>query len=221
MRLFRSFSFLSLFLTCTFCDAQTPSVQDTPRIMVYGEATIEVDADVILGYLNVYDNSMSYDYSAPYDAKKVLSNQIDVISKLGCKDFMINPKYDDLKNYAGAGPFELRFTSKEQFESIRQKAMMNTSEMTVITLDYHLSSISAEKRKQLEGQTLDQALVDAKSKGERMAKSLGVTIGTPLYVEEIQSYDGHGYEGQYFGIEGQNMKVIVISKVQVQYQINR
>lgn len=192
---------------------------DIPRMMVYGEASIQVEADAINAYLNIYDN-LNYDYSQPTDPKTTQSKQIALIERLGCKEYMITPRYVDMKTYMGAGPFELRFPTREKFEEFRGKAMMNNSEEMTVTLDYASSDLSAEKRKNLKSQMLDQALLDAKAKAEKMAKSLGVLIGLPLYVEEIMDYPSYGGEGDMYGYNP-NMMVIVSSKVQIQYELKR
>lgn len=214
----RAILFLFL-LAGTQIEAQVTSMYDIPRMMVYGEASIQVEADAINAYLNIYDN-LSYDYSQPIDPKMTQAKQIAIIERLGCKEYMITPRYVDMKSYMGSGPFELRFPTREKFEEFRGKAMMNNSEELTVTLDYASSDLSAEKRKTLKAQMLDLALTDAKAKGEKMAKSLGVLIGLPLYVEEILEYSAYTSEGDMYGYNP-NMMVTVSSKVQIQYELKR
>jgi predicted secreted protein len=213
-----------LFFTVLFTtqmQAQTLGVLDTPRILTYGEATQEVPADMITASLNIYD--INYDYTAPYDAKRMLNNQIAIIERLGCKEFMTNPKYKDLSSYVGGGPFELKFTSKEQFEQMRNKAAAMATEETAVSLDYMMSEISPAKRKQIKDQLLDQALADAKSRAEKIAKGLAVILGGVLVAEEIMDYTtyGGGYDPEGYGMYNTNMTVVVTSKVQIQYAIGK
>ncbi len=214
----RSFLLLIFALVITInSNAQSSSIYETPRILVYGESSVQVEPEIIMAYLNIYDNAVAYDYTIPYDAKKSAAKMINAIDKLNCREFLVNPTSAELKNYVGSGPFEMRFTTKEQFEMVRGKAAMNSTEELSMSLDYSTCSISNEKRAQLKNQMLDQALVDAKAKAERMAKGLGVLIGSPIYVEEVSDYGGYAYDSEY--AEGVAMKVMITAKVQIQYQL--
>ncbi len=215
-----SLTFSLLILITSQIQAQVTSVYDTPRMMVYGEASVQVEADAIIAYLNIYDNTVNYDYTQPYDPKTTQSKQIALIERLGCKDYMTTPRYTDLKTYIGSGPFELRFPDREKFEAMRGKAALNNSEEMTVSIEYASSDVSPDKRKQLKSQMLDLALQDAKAKGDRMAKSLGVILGLPLYVEEVMDYNTYGAEGDMYGYSP-NMMVTVSSKVQIQYELKR
>ena len=212
----------ALTITVAIGNAQSASIYETSRIMVFGDANTQVEADAITCWLNIYDNTASYDYSVPYDAKKAKQQQITIIDNLGCKDQMTNPTYASLRSYTGAGPYELKFKSKAEYEAVLARVWSSSSEMISVTMDIANTSISAEKRKQLTDQMLDKALADAKSKGERIAKSLGIIIGTPLYVEEMSTapYTDYGYGGEY---ENYNvsMMVNVSARVQIQYEIKK
>jgi hypothetical protein len=203
--------------------AQTPSIYEIPRLTVYGEGLVETPADVIICYLNIYDNSAVYDYEQPYDFKKVVTQHMLILDKLGCKDVMSNPRYDQMRNYTGSGPYELKFSSQQQYEEMMNKVMINSNESMTVTLEYGSSLVSDSKRKQLEDQALEKALMDAKNKATKMSGILGVTIGTPVLVEEIDQYGGgYGYDGgteYYSGVSGANMNVKITAKVQIQYQI--
>ena len=215
-----SLTFFLLLLNTSQFFAQVTSVYDTPRMMVYGEASIQVEADAIIAYLNIYDNTVNYDYTQAFDPKATQSKQIALIERLGCKDYMTSPRYTDLKTYVGSGPFELRFPDREKFEAMRGKAVLNNTEETTVSIEYASSDVSAATRKQLKSQMLDLALQDAKAKGDRMAKSLGVILGLPLYVEEVMDYNAYGAESEMYGYNS-SMMVTVSSKVQIQYELKR
>ncbi len=215
-----SLTFSLLLLITSQLFAQVTSVYDTPRMMVYGEASIQVEADAIIAYLNIYDNALNYDYTQPFDPKTTQSKQIALIERLDCKEYMTAPRYTDLKTYIGTGPFELRFPDRAKFEELRGKAALNNSEEMTVSIEYASSDISSEKRKQLKSQMLDLALQDAKAKGDRMAKSLGVILGLPLYVEEVMDYSTYGSDSEMYGYSP-TMMVTVSSKVQIQYELKR
>lgn len=214
----RSFLLVIFALAITVnSNAQSSSIYETPRILVYGESSVQVEPEVIVAYLNIYDNAVAYDNTVPYDAKKSAAKMINAMDKMNCREFLVSPTSAELKNYVGSGPFEMRFTTKEQFEMVRGKAAMNSTEELSMSLDYSTCSISNEKRAQLKNQMLDQALADAKAKADRMAKGLGVVLGTPIYVEEVNEYGGYAYDTGY--AESVSMKVTVTARVQIQYQL--
>lgn len=200
--------------------AQTNTAPMVPHMAVYGESSIEVDADRVTCYLNIYDNTASYDYTEPYDDKLFTSKQMLLIDKLGCREFMTNPKSESLKTYTGAGPYELKFNNAAQYEAILAKVQTNSSDEMTVSLDYVSSEISDDKRKKIQSDMLDLALTEAKIKAERMAKSLSVQLGLPLSVDEMDTVNLYGFESEmYSGYSG--MKVKVRAKVLVSYELKR
>lgn len=221
----KAFFFATAILISFFSTAQNNSLSDTPRLVVYGEASVKADADVITCWLNIYDNNISYDYSIPYDDKKFKKDQQAYIERLGVKDYMSNPTYANLKSYVGSGPFELKFSSKSQYEAVQKKIQDNYNESMSVSMDIAKTEISDTKRKQLYDQTLDQAVADAASKAQKMAASLKATIGTPVYIEEMRndSYSVYpplsaSYDYDY-GYGNTDMQVTISSRVQLQYLI--
>lgn len=212
-----------LFLIPIISFSQNTPLSDTPRLVVYGEASVKADADVITCWLNIYDNNVSYDYTIPYDDKKFKKDQQAYIERLGVKEFMSNPTYANLKGYTGSGPFELKFSSKAQYEAIQKKIQDNYNESMSVSMDIAKTEISDTKRKQLYEQTLDQAIADAASKAQRMAASLKATIGTPIYIAEenigLSVVPGYGAYDYDYGYGNTDMQVTIISRVQLQYLI--
>lgn len=219
----KTFLFATAILVSTFSIAQTNSLSDTPRLVVYGAASVKADADVITCWLNIYDNNVSYDYTIPYDDKKFKKDQQAYMERLGVKDFMTNPTYANLKGYTGSGPFELKFSSKAQYEAIQKKIQDNYNESMSVSMDIAKTEISDAKRKQLYEQTLDQAIADGASKAQRMAASLKATIGTPIYIAEenigLSVVPGYGAYDYDYGYGNTDMQVTISSTVQLQYLI--
>jgi len=203
--------------------SQNQVLSDTPRLVVYGEASVKADADVITCGLNIYDNSYTYDYTQPYDDKKLKKDQQSMIERLGVKEFMTNPTYANLKGYNGTGPFEVRFNNKSQYDAVMKKIQDNYSESISVSMDIYKTEVSDAKRKQLYLQTLDQAIVDGASKAQKMATSLKATIGTPVYVEEMNITQavapGLGVYDYDYGYGNVDMQVTIKSTVQLQYLI--
>ncbi len=202
--------------------AQTNSLSDTPRLIVYGEASIKADADVITCWLNIYDNTYTYDYTQPYDDKKFKKDQQSFIERLGVKDYMSNPTFANLKSYTGTGPFELKFSNKSQYDAVMKKIQDNYNESISVSMDVYKTEVSDAKRKQLYEQTLDQAIADAASKAQKMATSLKATIGTPVYIEEVMGDSAYPALSAYdydYGYGSTDMQVTIKSKVQLQYLI--
>lgn len=216
-----SLLFAALVMFTTALKAQESNIYNLPRVMVNGEATKKVEADIIYGWLNIYDLNYNYDYTVPYDDKAFKKKQLELIDKLGVKDMMVSPGYDALKAGTATSPFQLKFTSKSQFTAMQAKAATLSTEFYSVALDYGSSEISDDKRKTIMDQLLDAAMADAKSKAEKLAKGLGGILGKPLYIEEIRDYYGGGY-GYGEGMEGMynaDMMVTITARVSVQFEL--
>ena len=88
--------------------------------------------------------------------------------------------------------------------------------------EFNKADISDEKRRMINGQMLEQAMVDAKSKAEKMAKGFGAVLGRVLLIEEIRDYYAapdynYDYDGMY--AQSMDMMVTIIARVQVQYEL--
>lgn len=220
----KTFFFAAAILVSTISTAQNTALSDTPRLIVYGEASVKADADLITCWLNIYDNTMTYDYTIPYDDKKFKKDQLAFIERLGVKDYMSNPTFANLKSYTGTGPFELKFSNKSQYDAVMKKIQDNYNESISVSMDVYKTEVSDAKRKQLYEQTLDQAIADAASKAQKMATSLKAAIGTPVYIEEVSGDSStlypplSAYDYDY-GYGNTDMQVTIKSKVQLQYLI--
>lgn len=204
----------------TLLFAQTPaqSIYDTPRMVVSGEASSTVDADNISCWLNITDNNMYEADYANYDESKFRKIQSDLIDKLGCRQYLVNPGQLNM----GTGPFELRFPAVTQYQAVLQKVPQYNTEVTAVYLEVISATVSPDKSKKLSSQLLMEAIADAKAKAESMAKAMGVVLGSPIFVEEISSYPyaAEGYGGDYYG-STDVLKVTITSRIQVQYELKK
>ncbi|MFM9984202.1 MAG: SIMPL domain-containing protein [Flavobacteriales bacterium] len=218
-----SLLFAGAMVLTTALRAQESNIYNLPRVVVNGEASKKVEADIIYGWLNIYDNNFNYDYTVPYDDKAFKKKQLEMVDKLGVKDMMVNPSYESLKAGTATSPFQLKFTSKTQFAAMQAKAAALGTEFYTVSLDFASVEISDEKRKTITDQLLDIAMVDAKSKAEKLAKGLGGVLGKPLYIEEIKDYYGGGgmydYSGETTGMYNADMMVTITARVSVQFEL--
>lgn len=203
-------------------NAQGVNIYEMPRVLVTGEAVNKVEADVIYGWLNIYDNMYSYDYTVPYDDKAFRKKQQEIIERMGLKDALVSPGWSSVVAGTAAGPYQVKFSSRSQFEAAQSKAAAQSSEAVSVSLEFASSDVSAEKRKTITSQLLDQAIQDAKAKAEKLAKGLGGMLGKPIYIEEIRDYYAgpaydYGMEGGYMPVN--DMMVTITARVQVQYEL--
>src|SRR5687767_12001225 len=73
--------------------SQVGNIYEMPRVMVQGEASTRIEADVIYAWLNIYDNNYNYDYTVPYDDKAFRKKQQEIVDKIGLKDALVSPTY--------------------------------------------------------------------------------------------------------------------------------
>ena len=216
--------FLALMCTGIIGHTQLGNIYEMPRVMVNGEATIKVEADVIYAWLNINDNMVTYDYTTPYDDKAFKKKQQEIIDRTGLKNALVSPSYVAIASGAATSPFQLKFNSKAEFEAAQLKALKENGENYTVTLDFASAEISMEKRKTITNQMLDQAIIDARAKAERLVKGLGTSLGKVLYIEEIADYYAQGTYDYGYGEGGYNigasdMMVSISAKVQVQYEL--
>ncbi len=215
--------FTAAMLCSFFSNAQIGNIYEMPRVLVNGEASTKVEADVIYGWLNIYDNNISYDYTIPYDDKAFKKKQQEIIDRTGLKAAMVSPSYAALAAGTATGPFQVKFKSKAEFEAAQAKAMKENGENYAVSLEFSTADVSDEKRKSITNDMLDKAIVDAKAKADKLSKGLGATLGRVLYIEEVKDYYAapaydYGYgEGSY--LSNMDMMVTITAKVQVQYEL--
>ncbi len=220
MKNLRFFSLIFSVIMHSNTQAQTV-VSDVPRIVVLGEHTIQADPDSYFAMLYIEDNSgMNYEPSPTHMFKLFKARQQKIIDQLNIKEFMVKPTYDALKSYNGTGPFELKIGSNAQLELIKTKALALSGDETSVYLDAIQPLISDERRANISAQAMDKAIAQAKQKAERMAKSLGMTVGGPMVVEEYPDYVGYEYE-PYGYMQGSNTTVPISSKVHIQFELKR
>ncbi len=210
------FAFMSL--------SQSLPLSDTPRLVVYGDASVKTTPDLIQCWLNIYETSTDYDYTQPYDDTKLKKSQQNFIERTGLTQYLTNPKAANFKSYTGTGPYELTFTSREQFEAAQKKIDANYSETLSVSLEVFKTEISAEKNKQLYNQTLEQAIQDAIAKAQKISGSLKVNLGKPVFIEEVSipmpaTYSNDYIYGYDYSGYNTNLEISVSSRVQLQYLI--
>lgn len=223
MRQLFSILLLTLMMSTNAAFAQSGSIYEIPRVVVYGENTIEVEAESVSCWLNIVDNSLIYDYSGSdtYDPKRWKIKQQTMLDQLGVKDYMVNPTYAGLKGYLGSGPYELKFTTKAQYESVLAKVQTASNEETAVYMEISKTDISAEKRKAITNQTVDAAIADAKAKAERLTKGLGAILGSPILIEEIASPNYYDYGAEAYGEIPGGFLIKITSRVQVQFELKK
>jgi hypothetical protein len=203
--------------------AQGIGINPTPRIAVTGNASTRATADVIYGWLSIYSLAAEYADGRDYDYKSFQKKQLEIIERIGVKNSLINISYVSLQSGGNQGPFQVKFSNKADFEAAQTKAMMECNENFSVNLEFGSADISTEKRKALEAQMMDEAIVDAKSKAERMAKNLGVVLGKAIYVEEVHNdYNPEmammAYEMD-SGFNGNDMTVLITAQIQIQFEL--
>jgi len=203
--------------------AQIESIYEIPRVVVFGESTIEVEAESVSCWLNIVDNRLVYDYSATenYDSKRFKIKQQSIIDQLGVKDYMVNPTYAGLNGYLGSGPYEVKFTSRVQYETVLAKVQSSSTEETSVYMEVNKTDISAEKRKNITNQTVDAAIADAKSKAERLTKGLASILGPPLLIEEVASPNYYDYGSEMYGVTSGGFLIKITFRVQVQFELKK
>lgn len=204
--------------------AQTSSIYETPRVVVYGESTIEVEAESVSCWLNIVDNSLMYDYSGndTYDPKRWKIKQQTIIDQLGVKDYMVNPTYAGLSGYIGSGPFELKFNSRAQYETALAKVQSASGEDTAVYMEIGKTDVSPEKRKMITNQTVDAAIADAKAKAERLCKGLGAILGAPIFIEDVSAQNYYDYATDLYGeVYSGGFQIKITSRVQVQFELKK
>jgi uncharacterized protein YggE len=194
-----------------------------PIVVVTGESSLTTDADVITCTLDIYDYSFLEDYSgASYMDETVLRNQqLKIIDKIEVKNYMTSPTYDYFKNNNVLGPFELKFTSKEQYDKV-MKAISDYKDSSLsISLAVYKTEISDTKRKQIYNQCLQQAVTEAAIKAQSLATGMKGSLGSPVRIEEIlQSADPYSSSYLYDYSFGDNaMKVNVKAQVRIEYTL--
>ncbi|MFN0033126.1 MAG: SIMPL domain-containing protein [Flavobacteriales bacterium] len=212
----------SIAMAAISAQAQTTNIYEMPRVSVQGEATTKVEADMIYAYLNIYDNTYSYDYTTPYDDKAFKKKQQEIVEKMGVKNAMVSPTAASLMAGTAAGPFQLRFNSRAEFEAAQAKAGKENNESYSVSLEYNKAEISDEKRRTITAQMLELAMTDAKTKAEKMAKGFGAVLGRVLLIEEIKDYYAapeynYDYDGMY--MQNMDMMVSITARVSVQYEL--
>lgn len=203
--------------------AQGMGINPTPRLSVTGNASTQAKADVIYGWLSIYDLAAEYADGREYDYKYFQKKQLEIMERIGVKNGLVNPNYLAIQSGNYPGPFQVKFNSKAEFEAVQIKAMAECNDNFSVSLEFGSAEISIEKRKLLTAQMLDEAIIDAKSKAERMAKSLGVTLGKAIYIEEAQNNFNTEYALMAMDFEANHnagdMTVLITAQVQIQFEI--
>lgn len=208
-------SIVLLFTIILNVDAQTGFVNNqSPRVVAYGEASRDIEADAIVAYLNVWDATYS-----ETDPQKMLSMQRLKIDQLGLRNYMTNPTYDGLKASPAGTPIELRFPSKSTYEDALYRASGSSDENVAVSIDFSYADVSAQKRQQAMDGLIEEAVGHAKRQADKIASASGVKLGSIVYVEELPNYNVYGYNDEGYGAYPGQYNVRISCKIQLHVEI--
>lgn len=185
----------------------------TPRLAAYGDAWKDLEADVIVAYLNVWDASYS-----EMDPLKLQNMQRMKIDQIGLRNYMSNPTYEGLKTAPMGSAIELKFPSKASYEEAMTKASSASDENVVVSIDFSFADVSPLRKQQALDGLITEAVGNAKKQAEKMANASGVRLGSIIYVEEMPNYNVYGYNDEgYGGYSGYSVRVS--TRILLHYEI--
>lgn len=214
---------LGVVLTCLmvifsshFSSAQGASENGfTPRLVVYGEASNKIQADVIVAYFNVYETN----YELEYDPRRIQNLQQLKIDQLGLKRYMSNPTYEGLRSAPPGTPIEMKFTSPEVYTEMMMKASEASDDQVTVSLDFAYSQVSEMKKQTAKDLLINEAMKNAKEQADKLASAAAVRLGNIIYIEEMPDYNVYNYSDEGYTLGMGLYDVMVYVKLQIQYEI--
>ena len=198
----------SLLITITFFTSfaqQTQTFDDHPKITVNGEAIVKVQPDqiVITFGIETWDKNIM---AARQENSDIMKKALLVIKEIGIPDkevqtdyLSIEPRYDnnyDKKNFIGyfvRNTFVATMTDPAKVEDLVTKILQSG-----VNYIHNINFQTTEFKKYRE-QARDLALNAAKEKAEKMAGTLGQTIGDPIQINEGYSGSNWWYYSSWNG----------------------
>ena len=204
----KNLALISVFVFITFQIISAQQFDDRPKIMVNGEAVVKVEPDQILITFGVetWDNDIMI---AKQKNNDIMKKAMAVIKDFKIPDtdvqtdyLSVEPRYDDnydKRNFIGyfiRNTFVVTLSDPEKVEDLVTSVLKSG-------VNYiHGISFQTTQFKKYREQARDLALNAAKEKAEKMAGSLGQSIGEPLQINEgyggsdwwyYNSWSGWGY----------------------------
>ena len=204
----KNLALISVFVFITFQILSAQQFDDRPKIMVNGEAVVKVEPDQILITFGVetWDNDIMI---AKQKNNDIMKKAMAVIKDFKIPDadvqtdyLSVEPRYDDnydKRNFIGyfiRNTFVVTLSDPEKVEDLVTSVLQSG-------VNYiHGISFQTTQFKKYREQARDLALNAAKEKAEKMAGSLGQSIGEPLQINEgyggsdwwyYNSWSGWGY----------------------------
>ena len=204
----KNLALISVFVFITFQILSAQQFDDRPKIMVNGEAVVKVEPDQILITFGVetWDNDIMI---AKQKNNDIMKKAMAVIKDFKIPDadvqtdyLSVEPRYDDnydKRNFIGyfiRNTFVVTLSDPEKVEDLVTSVLKSG-------VNYiHGISFQTTQFKKYREQARDLALNAAKEKAEKMAGSLGQSIGEPLQINEgyggsdwwyYNSWSGWGY----------------------------
>ena len=204
----KNLALISVFVFITFQIISAQQFDDRPKIMVNGEAVVKVEPDQIIITFGVetWDNDIMI---AKQKNNDIMKKAMTVIKDFKIPDadvqtdyLSVEPRYDDnfdKRNFIGyfiRNTFVVTLSDPEKVEDLVTSVLQSG-------VNYiHGISFQTTQFKKYREQARDLALNAAKEKAEKMAGSLGQSIGEPLQINEgyggsdwwyYNSWSGWGY----------------------------
>ena len=204
----KNLALISVFVFITFQIISAQQFDDRPKIMVNGEAVVKVEPDQIIITFGVetWDNDIMI---AKQKNNDIMKKAMAVIKDFKIPDtdvqtdyLSVEPRYDDnydKRNFIGyfiRNTFVVTLSDPEKVEDLVTSVLQSG-------VNYiHGISFQTTQFKKYREQARDLALNAAKEKAEKMAGSLGQSIGEPLQINEgyggsdwwyYNSWSGWGY----------------------------
>ena len=186
----KNLALISVFVFITFQIISAQQFDDRPKIMVNGEAVVKVEPDQILITFGVetWDNDIMI---AKQKNNDIMKKAMAVIKDFKIPDtdvqtdyLSVEPRYDDnydKRNFIGyfiRNTFVVTLSDPEKVEDLVTSVLQSG-------VNYiHGISFQTTQFKKYREQARDLALNAAKEKAEKMAGSLGQSIGEPLQINE-------------------------------------
>ena len=201
-------TFLIVMAMCSIRAQQTQLFDDRPKITVNGEAVVKVQPDqiIITFGIETWDKNIMV---AKKQNNEIMKKAIAIIKESGIKDkdiqtdyLSIEPRYGDTyekRNFIGyfvRNTLVVTIAEPDKVENLVTGVLQSG-----VNYIHNIKFQTTEFKKYRE-QARDLALNAAKEKAERMAGSLGQSIGDPIQINEgyggsnwwyYSSWSGWGY----------------------------
>jgi uncharacterized protein YggE len=185
---------LILVVLCSTQAQQTQLFDDRPKISVNGEAVVKVQPDqIIISFgIETWDKNIM---SAKQENNDIMQKAMAVIEEAGILDkniqtdyLSVEPRYDDNYNKKDFIGYFVRNTFVVTLDEADKVENLVTGVLQSGVTHIHYINFQTTEFKKYREQARELALNAAKEKAEKMAATLGQSVGDPIQI-------GEGYGG--------------------------